>query len=202
MTDDTEREKIAAAIANARGGRRGMPPIKNVLDILPTKLKEEVLGDADAVIIALAQPAAGGAGGDEDPVDDLMARFSEALLAKIRAAGEKYGYGNAWLENDWRETLKLRLQQHVVKGDPLDVAAYCAFAWHHGWSITPTDTYRTAAPSQPMQLDDAAIDAALDEWYEHEDWKGTFRPSHIESSRVEMRAAINAAFSFNESRKS
>ena len=84
--------------------------------------------------------------GDKDPVDDLMARFSEALLAKIRASGEKYGYGNAWLENDWRETLKLRLQQHVVKGDPLDVAAYCAFAWHHGWSVTPTDDLRTAAP--------------------------------------------------------
>ncbi|WP_407523664.1 hypothetical protein [Methylobacterium oryzisoli] len=33
----------AAAIANARGGRRGAPPIGNVLRILPDKLRDEVM---------------------------------------------------------------------------------------------------------------------------------------------------------------
>jgi hypothetical protein len=48
------RDVIAAAIANARGMRRGMPAIKNILEILPTKLREEVLDDADNVIRELA----------------------------------------------------------------------------------------------------------------------------------------------------
>lgn len=43
-------EMIATAIANARGNRRGVPSITNVLDILPTKLKEEVMDDAKAVM--------------------------------------------------------------------------------------------------------------------------------------------------------
>ena len=44
------KEIIAGAIANARGMRRGMPSISNVLDLLPEKLKEEVLDDADNVL--------------------------------------------------------------------------------------------------------------------------------------------------------
>ncbi len=28
------------------------------------------------------------------------------------------------------------IRQHLAKGDPRDVAAYCAFAWYHGWSLT------------------------------------------------------------------
>ncbi|MFK5597632.1 hypothetical protein ACFZ8E_11565 [Methylobacterium sp. HMF5984] len=42
----------AAAIANARGGRRGAPEIANILDILPRKLFDEVVEDAEAAIQA------------------------------------------------------------------------------------------------------------------------------------------------------
>lgn len=60
MDNDTNklRERIASAIANARGGRRGMPQIKNVLDMLSGKLRDELLDDADAVLAVLAQPQA------------------------------------------------------------------------------------------------------------------------------------------------
>lgn len=44
---------IAGAIANARGMRRGAPTVSNVLDLLPEKLKEEVLDDAANVISEL-----------------------------------------------------------------------------------------------------------------------------------------------------
>lgn len=44
---------IAAAIANARGNRRGMPTITNVLDVLPQKLRDEVMDDAMAVLRAV-----------------------------------------------------------------------------------------------------------------------------------------------------
>lgn len=29
--------------------------------------------------------------------------------------------------------------QHIAKGDPRDVAAYCAFMWWHGWSTKPAE---------------------------------------------------------------
>lgn len=44
---------VASAIANARGGRRGVPPVVNVLDLLPESLRTEVLDDARAVVVAL-----------------------------------------------------------------------------------------------------------------------------------------------------
>lgn len=43
----------AAAIANTRGGRRGMPPITNILDVLPAKLRDEVTEDMKAVVEAI-----------------------------------------------------------------------------------------------------------------------------------------------------
>ncbi|CAA2366780.1 hypothetical protein [Xanthomonas phage Fontebon] len=49
-------KRAAAAIANARGGRRGVPAITNVLDILPPHLLAEVTEDAQAAL-----EAAGGA---------------------------------------------------------------------------------------------------------------------------------------------
>jgi len=46
---------IASAIANARGMRRGVPTISNVLDVLSCGLKEEVLGDAENIIKELKE---------------------------------------------------------------------------------------------------------------------------------------------------
>jgi len=49
----TPKEIIASAIANARGMRRGAPSIANVLAILPIKLRDEVMDDADNVLTEL-----------------------------------------------------------------------------------------------------------------------------------------------------
>lgn len=68
-------------------------------------------------------------------IDDLVARFADALRQKLHAAKEKYGYSDAWMRDDWRETLIRCMHEHIEKGDPRDVAAYCAFAWHHGWKL-------------------------------------------------------------------
>lgn len=46
--------EAASAIANARAGRRGAPPISDVLDLLPTKLFEEIVEDARAALDAAA----------------------------------------------------------------------------------------------------------------------------------------------------
>jgi hypothetical protein len=46
-------ERVASAIANARGNRRGVPQIVNILDLLPMKLLSEVTEEAEAALEAL-----------------------------------------------------------------------------------------------------------------------------------------------------
>ena len=41
---------IAAALANARGMRNGVPPIANVLDFVPDNVHEQVVRDAELVL--------------------------------------------------------------------------------------------------------------------------------------------------------
>lgn len=65
--------------------------------------------------------------------DALVDRFAVALKEKLYAAEAKYGWKNGWLKSDWRVECQHGLLRHVGKGDPLDVAAYAAFCWHHGW---------------------------------------------------------------------
>ncbi|UKJ74566.1 DUF551 domain-containing protein [Azospirillum brasilense] len=67
----------------------------------------------------------------------LVCAFAEALAAKLRLAEAKYGYSDGWRRDNWLDELVAKLVEHVHKGDPRDVAAYCAFAWFHGWSIAP-----------------------------------------------------------------
>lgn len=74
---------------------------------------------------------------DIEPVTgDLVKRFAEALAAKLKRAEDKYGYCDLWTVNDWGNDCSRSLIEHVQKGDPLDVAAYCAFMWHHGWATS------------------------------------------------------------------
>jgi hypothetical protein len=64
----------------------------------------------------------------------LVIEFAEALAAKLRKAEEKYGYSDGWLTEDWEAECRAHLREHLEKGDPLDIAAYCAFMWKRGWS--------------------------------------------------------------------
>ena len=66
-------------------------------------------------------------------LEQKVLHFAEALMSKLRAAEAKRGWNGAWMRDDWRADLQAHLLAHVAKGDPLDVAAYCLFAWHHGW---------------------------------------------------------------------
>lgn len=49
----TEQETIATILVNQRIMRSGSPPIVNALDLLPAKLRDEVMDDAKAVIDGL-----------------------------------------------------------------------------------------------------------------------------------------------------
>jgi hypothetical protein len=67
---------------------------------------------------------------------NLVARFAGALAVKLAAAERKYGHSDGWASPDWMEECRQKLAEHIAKGDPRDVAAYCAFLWHHGESTT------------------------------------------------------------------
>lgn len=64
----------------------------------------------------------------------LVLDFADALLVKLRKAELKYGYSDGWRADDWMAECQSKLSEHLSKGDPLDVAAYAAFCWHHHWS--------------------------------------------------------------------
>lgn len=66
----------------------------------------------------------------------LVVRFAAALAEKLHTAERKYGYSAGWMKEDWIHAgvCRDRLIEHIEKGDPRDVAAYCAFLWHHGGS--------------------------------------------------------------------
>lgn len=82
----------------------------------------------------------------EKPLPAMLRRFMAALLNKAQAAGEKYGYRDNWLHDDWEEDLRRDIRAHVEKGDPVDVALYAAFAWAREYSLAaPGGTPRSPA---------------------------------------------------------
>lgn len=72
---------------------------------------------------------------------DLVNRFARALAEKLSAAEKKYGYSDGWSSPDWMDECRAHLVEHVAKGDPRDVAAYCAFLWHHGSHTNPRSPF-------------------------------------------------------------
>ncbi len=68
---------------------------------------------------------------------ELVMHFAEALARKLRKSEQKYGWSDGWKDSDWQEKCLADFHHHIGKGDPLDVAAYCAFMVYHGWSTCP-----------------------------------------------------------------
>lgn len=66
---------------------------------------------------------------------DLIQGFAEAMAEKMRKAELKYGYTDEWMNPYWEVECRNELYRHLFKGDPVDVAIYCAFMSHHGWHI-------------------------------------------------------------------
>ncbi|WP_206186968.1 hypothetical protein [Yersinia massiliensis] len=63
----------------------------------------------------------------------LLLVFASAMAVKLHKAEQKYGHSNTWMKNDWRDKCLEDFNLHIRKGDPLDVANYCAFMHYHGW---------------------------------------------------------------------
>lgn len=73
-------------------------------------------------------------------MEKMLDGFSAALKQKLALADQKYGYRDDWTYDDWEQECRTELLRHIQKGDPRDVAAYCAFMWHHGWSTSEPAT--------------------------------------------------------------
>jgi hypothetical protein len=69
-----------------------------------------------------------------DDTKKLVIGFAAAMAQKLAAAERKYGHSNGWTSPDWLDECRKQLLHHVGKGDPRDVANYCAFLWWHNES--------------------------------------------------------------------
>lgn len=68
---------------------------------------------------------------------DLIRHFAEALADKMLDAEIKYGFEDTWRTDEWEAECQEHLLEHITKGDPRDVAIYCAFLWFHKWRTAP-----------------------------------------------------------------
>ncbi|WAS56239.1 hypothetical protein MK974_24375 [Burkholderia ambifaria] len=75
----------------------------------------------------------------------LVRRFARALAHKLLSAQRKYGYSDNWMRDHWADECRAELMRHIHKGDPRDVAAYCAFLWHHNESTAPAQAAEPVA---------------------------------------------------------
>lgn len=66
----------------------------------------------------------------------LLLVFASAMAVKLHKAEQKYGYSNMWMLDDWQDKCLNDFNHHITKGDPLDVANYCAFMHYHGWGTS------------------------------------------------------------------
>lgn len=89
----------------------------------------------------------------------LVGDFANALAEKLYKAQLKYGYDADWKQDGWPTQCQAHFHQHIAKGDPRDVAAYCAFMWYHGWK---TET-QAPVPSVPAKWPEKLT------WSHHDD---------------------------------
>lgn len=59
-SEEARIHQVACAILNARGNRRGVPTIANILDLVPVPIADEARDDARAVLAAIATAGAEG----------------------------------------------------------------------------------------------------------------------------------------------
>ncbi|ECI8027926.1 DUF550 domain-containing protein, partial [Salmonella enterica subsp. enterica serovar Ramatgan] len=83
----------------------------------------------------------------------LVADFNTDLAEKLYKAQLKYGYDADWKQDNWSAQCLAHFHQHIAKGDPRDVAAYCAFMWYHDW--------KTESVSGPVVPEECPADISV-----------------------------------------
>lgn len=99
---------------------------------------------------------------DLHPVtQDLVNRFAEALAVRLAKAQREHGYTDNWARDDWMDECRQKLAEHAQRGDPLNVAAYTAFLWHHGQTVMAPYEHRREKDRQ--QFGDPDFNRWLDD---------------------------------------
>lgn len=129
-----DKSKAVEVLDDLRHGGGLLSEERAALDLAIAALRDEGAAEADGNEFFVVPE------GLHPNTVNLVARFATALAEKLAAAERKYGYSDHWAKPDWMDECRAKLAEHVTKGDPRDVAAYCAFLWHHG--------ERTAAAKQ------------------------------------------------------
>ncbi|WP_434117054.1 hypothetical protein [Klebsiella michiganensis] len=119
-----------------------------------------------------AQPAPVVPEGLNPETADLVLRFASALADKLYKAEQKYGRSTDWMKSDWYDDCLQSLWEHIAKGDPRDVAAYCAFMWWHGWSTKPAEGLESRTVKLPKRLSPEGYH--IDEAYMVDDIEGEY----------------------------
>jgi hypothetical protein len=112
--------------------------------------------------LPVAGTRAAGMSGLHPVTANLVDRFAAALKEKLAAAEKKYGYGDGWADPGWMDECRAQLIEHVAKGDPRDVAAYCAFLWHHGKQTVALETGKGVREALTVPLDENAASLLRD----------------------------------------
>ncbi|MHA9573044.1 hypothetical protein ACYBEL_24610 [Klebsiella pneumoniae] len=113
----------------------------------------------------------------------LVNDFATALAEKLHKAELKYGYSNAWINNGWMTECLAEFHRHIAKGDPRDVAAYCAFMWYHGWKT------EAAQPAPVVPVTDAMAYA-----FHHALTDSPLGDDDVEDIKAGLRAALVNVF--------
>lgn len=96
---------------------------------------------------------------------ELVVHFTFALVEKLHLAQNKYGYTDNWKTDDWEIECREKMIDHIDKGDPVDVAAYCAFLWGRGWRTAyPTSDSVNECPSCKRMFVDGETCYRRREW--------------------------------------
>lgn len=81
---------------------------------------------------------------------DLIKALSERITDKMFANQSKYGWTNEWKTRDWEQECRDEMRRHIEKGDPRDVAIYCAFMIYRNWPTSVPLTEEEEAEIEKM----------------------------------------------------
>lgn len=88
------------------------------------------------------------------------AALDKMILAMTEKVYDKYIEGYGGFEHATEEWLNQLLYDHLPKGDPVDVANFCAFLYSNGQRIT-------APPTRDAALEEAAPEAPHPDYVQH-----------------------------------
>lgn len=74
---------------------------------------------------------------------ELVKQFAETMAEKLLESQQDFDH---WPRVDWESECMEGFLRHVAKGDPVDVANYCAFMWYHQWRTRFTSQHYEQMP--------------------------------------------------------